>query len=274
MPFGIQMIEKFRAVCLCWYAALFVCLAGTPGYAFENLTAWRLFAEHDYAAARREALRELASEPENSALQFVAHASACRLNRRIPESVAGLEKLAGADSASPWAERSALELGRLYYLRSEPELAVEWYTRAFAAAQDDTVFRQAADALNRIFRVDESLASAHPELFHQVRTVDVSGAPDRRRKQRRGRFTARIVRFYRRNIGPAIGQRCVLHPSCSEYFMQAGRAHGVLGLPLIADRLVREPGVASRAEHPVQVGGHVRYADPVKDHTFWLRDVK
>ncbi len=268
------MIVKFRAVYLCGFTALFVCLAGTPGYAFENLTPWRLFVEHDYAAARREALRELASEPENHALQFVAHASACRLNRRIPDSVAGLEKLAGAESASPWAERAALELGRLYLLRDDLAQAADWYARAFVAAQDDAVFRQAAIALNRILRADDFLASVHTELFHQVRTVAGSGAADRRRKQRRGRLTARIVRFYRSNIGPAIGQRCVLHPSCSEYFMQAGRTHGVLGLPLIADRLVREPGVAARAAHPVQIGGHVRYADPVEDHTFWLRDVK
>ena len=81
-----------------------------------------------------------------------------------------------------------------------------------------------------------------------------------------------VVQFYRAQIGPAIGSRCDLQPSCSEYFLQAGRAHGLLGVPLIADRFVREPSVVAAAEQPVTLpGGRIRYADPVSDHDEWLK---
>ncbi|MCF7839034.1 MAG: membrane protein insertion efficiency factor YidD [Candidatus Marinimicrobia bacterium] len=81
--------------------------------------------------------------------------------------------------------------------------------------------------------------------------------------------TRLLVAFYRAQISPAIGARCVLHPSCSAYFVEAGREQGWLALPLMGDRAVREPGVVSAARQPVLVGGHTRYADPLSDHVFW-----
>ena len=84
-----------------------------------------------------------------------------------------------------------------------------------------------------------------------------------------------VVKFYRAQIGPAIGSRCDLLPSCSEYFRQASRAHGLLGVPLIADRFIREPSVVSAAANPVTMpDGHIRYADPVSDHDFWMKRKK
>lgn len=75
-----------------------------------------------------------------------------------------------------------------------------------------------------------------------------------------------IVGFYRRQIRPAIGARCSLQPSCSEYFMQAGRLHGILSVPMIADRLVREPSLVRVGANPMQVDGHWRFPDPVESH--------
>ncbi|MBN1268871.1 MAG: membrane protein insertion efficiency factor YidD [Kiritimatiellae bacterium] len=80
-----------------------------------------------------------------------------------------------------------------------------------------------------------------------------------------------VVALYRHMVRPAIGARCSLEPSCSEYFFQASRKHGLLGFPLIADRLVREPSVVAAAEHPVHVRPGTQYADPVSDHDFWMR---
>jgi putative component of membrane protein insertase Oxa1/YidC/SpoIIIJ protein YidD len=81
-----------------------------------------------------------------------------------------------------------------------------------------------------------------------------------------------VVKFYRAQIGPAIGSRCDLQPSCSEYFRQASRAHGLLGVPLMADRFVREPSVVSAREQPVAMpDGRIRYADPVSAHDFWMK---
>jgi putative membrane protein insertion efficiency factor len=48
------------------------------------------------------------------------------------------------------------------------------------------------------------------------------------------------IRAYQRFISPALPRRCKYHPTCSEYAVQAIRAHGVLrGLVLAAWRLLR-----------------------------------
>jgi len=76
-----------------------------------------------------------------------------------------------------------------------------------------------------------------------------------------------MVGFYRAFIGPALGHRCILDPSCSNYALQAARERGWLGLPMTADRLIREPSVIAARERIVtNAQGGVRIADPVSDH--------
>lgn len=76
-----------------------------------------------------------------------------------------------------------------------------------------------------------------------------------------------LVAFYRFIVAPAIGTRCVLHPSCSAYSLQAARERGWLGIPMTADRLIREPTVVHAREHPVVMAdGRIHYADPISDH--------
>lgn len=80
-----------------------------------------------------------------------------------------------------------------------------------------------------------------------------------------------VVSFYRSQISPAIGHRCTLEPSCSEYFLQAIDRHStLLALPMIADRLVREPGINSRQENPVYKNGTIRFEDALQRHDFWM----
>lgn len=79
-----------------------------------------------------------------------------------------------------------------------------------------------------------------------------------------------LVAFYRSAIGPAIGNRCVLEPSCSRYSLEAARQHGWLSIPMTGDRLIREPSVVQEAARPVtDAQGRIRYADPVSDHVGW-----
>lgn len=93
--------------------------------------------------------------------------------------------------------------------------------------------------------------------------------------ERRG-LTERAIRlwigFYRAQISPALGARCSLFPSCSEYCLQAVRRHGFLGLALYGDRAVREPDVVKNADTPIVINGRIFYADPLSDHDFWLRN--
>ena len=48
------------------------------------------------------------------------------------------------------------------------------------------------------------------------------------------------LHLYRRVISPLVGPRCRYHPTCSEYAVEAVRAHGVIrGSVLAAWRVVR-----------------------------------
>ena len=91
--------------------------------------------------------------------------------------------------------------------------------------------------------------------------------------QRRGpgaAFARAVVRFYRGFIASAIGARCVLEPSCSQYFLEASRKHGILGIPMIADRFVREPP-ESHSDRLIRTkNGQWRHHDPVEDHDWWF----
>ena len=86
-----------------------------------------------------------------------------------------------------------------------------------------------------------------------------------------GWLARRVVGFYRLFIGPAIGDRCVLEPSCSRYCLQATRKHGIVGVPMTADRFIREPNASAPDRPWVRTpSGQWRHPDPVKDHDFWF----
>lgn len=80
-----------------------------------------------------------------------------------------------------------------------------------------------------------------------------------------------VISFYRSQISPCIGQRCLLIPSCSEYMLQACRKHGMLGIAIGIDRFYREPAVTGDNSKLVELPNRVlKYCDPVSDHDFWL----
>lgn len=83
-----------------------------------------------------------------------------------------------------------------------------------------------------------------------------------------------MVWVYRSLVRPAIGARCSLDPSCSEYFLLTSRRHGLLGFPMMADRLVREPSEVHAHPVPVPPGGSIRVPDPVSNHDFWMRSAR
>ena len=63
-----------------------------------------------------------------------------------------------------------------------------------------------------------------------------------------------LIGLYRYGISPLLGRNCRFHPSCSEYAMDALRAHGVLrGCWLSIRRVARC--------HPFNPGGY----DPVPE---------
>src|SRR5207244_2941909 len=95
------------------------------------------------------------------------------------------------------------------------------------------------------FRGDESLAPtalrACVGMTPTDAEVDGLALPQ---ESRLLRFCVQFVRWYRANISPRLGQRCVFEPSCSRYAELALRRHGIFGgLLLILRRVHRcRPG--------------------------------
>jgi len=86
-----------------------------------------------------------------------------------------------------------------------------------------------------------------------------------------GRIARRAIGFYRNQIAPAIGQRCAMHPSCSHYSLEACQRYGLAGIPMTADRLIRESDHIRYRINPIASGDRELYHDPVSDHSHWFR---
>ena len=217
-------------------------------------------------AARAERRARLVAELLAEGAGAEARAEAARLRAELP---------AAADAAlAPSAPALALETGTF-----------DGFAEAFRTARDPRVFRVAGCALARAFAADPALAAAHADLAERVALCEGSWSEaDRADAERLARaakpapsggiggwLARRVVGFYRTFVGPAIGARCALEPSCSRYFVLASRKHGLLGVPMTADRFVREP-VVSAPDRPWvrNAEGAWRHPDPVEDHDWWF----
>lgn len=260
-----------------WLGILFL-WAGLPTQARSLELAVELVAEGNWREARREALRVLMEQPDHERALLLAAMSGVRAYGFTPgrtNDLARLRHLAEAAAEAEVRSMAAYEAGRGFWQLGDREQAWTWYARAFQAAPDRALFLRSGCALFLLRREQEDLGRDQPALLNQLATCRNLWRWELRDEVRPDsttatRVTARpaewIVGFYRKQIGPAIGHRCSLHPSCSTYFLEASHEHGLLGVPLIADRLVREPGVVSAGERPVLTNGVVRYADPLSDH--------
>ena len=237
-----------------------------------------LMAEGNWLGARREALRVLIAHPDQERALLLTAVSGLRGRPEDGGWTNDLRRLVHlAAEASDTGVRSlaAYEAGRASWQAEDRASAWHLYARAFQSAPDRDLFLRSGCALFLLRQEQEELGRDQPALLNQLATCRNLWRWDLRDEVRpvrgsKSRVTARpaewIVSFYRKQIGPAIGHRCSLHPSCSAYFLQASRAHGLLGVPLIADRLVREPGVVSAGERPLLTNGVLRFEDPLSDH--------
>ncbi len=261
--------------------------AGRPELALS------LFEEGRWAAAERESRRAVLADEGNAWAGYLQAASSLRtlmarnLGADAPEAapaLARLRALARADRRDDLPALAAYEAGRWHWYAGGPTNALRLLRHAFSRAQDHELFLRAGAALDQLVRehgrdlsgagdlvgLRAQLNTCRPlwsgEVFaaSAVEPAGDAGGP----ASRPGRW---IVAFYRAQISPAIGSRCTLHPSCSEYYRRASEKHGWLAAAMIGDRLVREPGVNARAARPVQVHGHIRFADPMSDHDWWMK---
>ena len=94
-------------------------------------------------------------------------------------------------------------------------------------------------------RVEESLIPSALRAFAGTTPTDASvDALALPQKPCLPQICVQLLRWYRANISPRIGQRCVFEPSCSRYAELALRRHGLLrGLWLTLGRVCRcRPG--------------------------------
>lgn len=81
------------------------------------------------------------------------------------------------------------------------------------------------------------------------------------------------VRFYRKYLSPIDGSRCAMHPSCSEYSLQAFEKHGFfMGWIMTMDRLFRCGRDELKLSPWVRIDGEMKCYDPVQSNDFWWND--
>ena len=238
-----------------------------------------LFAEGDWLGCRRECGRTLSQAPENESARLLAAVCGFRLTNGVDRAVDVLGGLAASATSANVRAMAAYELGRCSWSRGDSGNAFRLFRQAFLETSSEDLFLRAGCSLDLLVRDFPTLGKNDRQLFQSLDTSRVLWTPDIIREclpqQKQGGALSKpgqwIVAFYREMVRPAIGGRCSLEPSCSEYFKQASEKHGLLGLPIQADRFNREPSDVQAAEKPISVNGGVRYADPLSEHDEWMK---
>ena len=78
------------------------------------------------------------------------------------------------------------------------------------------------------------------------------------------------IKFYQDYISSVDGNRCPMHPTCSQYCIEAFKKHGTfLGWIMCSDRLIRCGRDEKKLSDPVWIDGEKRSYDPVSNNDFW-----
>lgn len=253
--------------------------AGT--YASAQL-ARALYQEQDWDGAWVEALRAQSTDTAKTEALVIYHLSSLQREFDQPEirqDSSDLLRSLEDRELGAWGE---FQLGRIYWSNDEPCAALYWLQRAYADSPNPELFAQTAYSLwVLLIRNPALMEEGHP-LRQQLRTsrrlftpaIRETAAPPPPASSVPAFLSVPaigLVRFYQTQIGPAIGQRCSMYPSCSEYCLQATRRYGLMGIPMTADRLIRETDHVNHRIRPILINGEVKYYNPIEDHSFWFR---
>lgn len=242
----------------------------------EIRLAAELYGEGNWSACRTECRRVLAAQPGHGAATLLLAIAQAR-SRTAPTNT--LARLCISEKLTPEMRGVArCELADALLDAGKVDSATGHYKAVFQSTRSRALLQRSARALTALLRDHPSIARKSPGLAGQLDTcADIwrrSPKPRPAAKQRKRAWTALpvewVISFYRTQISPAIGRRCSLTPSCSEYALRALRRHGLLGLSIYADRAVREPEIVKARKDPVRVGGYRRYRDPLTEHDCWL----
>lgn len=241
-----------------------------------------LFEQGKWQLCRRECQRERLSQT-NDASRTELMELACKVRMKPRDDQRLVEQftdLADRTTDREVAAIASYEAGRLLWELNAPEKALEAFSFSFYTTTNNLLFLKSACSAFLLMNDHKALKAKNPELVQQINTSrelwDARLFAECRLETEKVSIFAQpayaVIHFYRSQISPAIGWRCTLEPSCSEYFVCAVHRHGsLMALPMIADRLVREPTVNDEKQYPVWVNGMRRYKDPVEDHDFWMK---
>lgn len=116
--------------------------------------------------------------------------------------------------------------------------------------------------------------SASPPPFGSARhpvTREVASPAPARREPSTGDFLGVAYGFYRTVVTQIDGPRCSHQPTCSAYAREAVSRHGLVGVWLAYDRLLRDIHSSAVRRLPVAMQhGRIVFLDPLEESTFWL----
>lgn len=256
-------------------AGLFFC--GTAVRSESLQLAADFFEEGRWEHCLRECRRGLISGQDHAAeFRLFEALSLARIEPGSNRTLARLKSLQYQSNDLHTASLASYELGRQYWLSEAPESAFSAFEFTFYSTTNQTLWLQASCSLYQLTKEYSELKEGQQTLLDQITTsrqlwtaelLKACAKPEWQRPKK----PSLLIRFYRSQISPAIGSRCSLEPSCSEYFYQASCTHGkLLAVPMISDRFIREPKESNEQNDPVEVNGKMRYRDPIANHDFWM----
>ncbi|MEE9368309.1 MAG: membrane protein insertion efficiency factor YidD [Pontiella sp.] len=239
-----------------------------------------LFEKNEWEFCRRECRRALLSQTEpTERFQLLSAMSGIRMGNDPLLEHNELDRIISENHDDQVSAIAAYERGRLQWQLEQPEQALQSFSLSFQSTTNKALFLRASCSIFLLFKDAPELKDGNDDLISQITTsrdqwygtlfsecakpTPVTGTPS---------APNWVIRFYRSQISPAIGERCTLEPSCSEYFHQANHKHGLKAYPMIADRFFREPEVSQKKKDPViSESGQIRYRDPIENHDFWMK---
>ena len=270
----VLMKSYRRAPAILVVGALSAFLSSAPISSAETL-AEQLFAEGKWQQCRSECLRLLATSPDNSNIQLTSLQAQQRMGKNVTDDMTAL-----ADSTKTPQElrcEASYELALIHLDAKHSEDALDRLIYCFNHTKSGQLFAASTRKANTILNNNPALEEKHQELVSIIRTASRTWPRNRNVSADKSTWLPAnpamlVISFYRSQISPAIGARCSLHPSCSQYAVESLKKHPIAGIGLTGDRMIREPDVVDAKDKPIVLQNKIKYSDPVSDHDFWMKD--
>ncbi len=250
-----------------------------PGFCDRLALAEDLFRKEEWELCHRECRRALLDGVQPAERFALLSATSSVRTGATPEQAIPLYQAIIAANRDPQVTAIAsYELGRQQWQLDQPAEAFDSFATAFNNTTNSSLFLHSACSLFLLMKEHPELQEGHEALVSQINTSRdrwfgalFSQCAKPTVSPANANAPGWFIRFYRSQVSPAIGDRCNLEPSCSEYYRQAKVKHGWLAIPMIGDRFFREPEANNLKREPlVMEDGHIRYRDPVEYHDFWM----